>query len=152
MKNTMYTGKCLIQFISLSQKGCFVLYNENKIVFYFKKGCFIGPQNQPFRLKKGSFSQPESAKRGCFPNLGTSAALVGSGGGKWTMFVNSLVLEIVEWNLSGEIVLIWMSLGLVGDKSALIQVTTRCRQVTSQYLSQWLPSSNRHGVNGPWEV
>ena len=71
-----------MQLISLSQKGHFILYDENKIAFYFKKGCFIVPQNQRFRLKKGSFSCPESAKRGCFPNLGTSVVyvLVGSGG------------------------------------------------------------------------
>ena len=45
-----------MQWISLSQKGYFILYNEDKITFCFKKGCFIGPQNQRFRLKKGCFS------------------------------------------------------------------------------------------------
>ena len=58
--------KCLIQLISLSQEGYFILYNENKIAFCFKKECFIGPQHRRFRLKKGCFSRPESAKRGIF--------------------------------------------------------------------------------------
>ena len=84
MKNTMYTEKkCLIQLISLSQKGYFILYNENKIAFCFKKGRFIGPKNQSFLLKRECFSRPESVKRGYFSSLGTSVVyvLVGSGGG-----------------------------------------------------------------------
>ena len=68
---------CFIQLISLSQIGYFILYDENEIAFCFKKGCFIGPQNQRFRLKKGRvFFRPESAKRGCFPRLGTSVVYV----------------------------------------------------------------------------
>ena len=63
-------------------KRYFILYNENKIAFCFKKGCFIGPKNQRFRLKKGCFSRLESAKGGYFSSLGTSVVyvLVGSGG------------------------------------------------------------------------
>ena len=71
----------LIQSISLSQNGYFIFYIENKIAFCFKKGCFIGPQNQRFRLKRGCFTRPKSAKRFFFSCLGTSVVnvLVGSG-------------------------------------------------------------------------
>ena len=47
-------------------KGYFILYNENKITFCFKKGCFIGPQNQRFRLKKGCFLAQNPRKGGIF--------------------------------------------------------------------------------------
>ena len=56
----------LIQFNSLSQKGYFILYNENKIVFCFKEGYFIGPQNQRLRLKKGCFFAQDPRKGGIF--------------------------------------------------------------------------------------
>ena len=81
-ENYYVHGKMFATINFVSQKGFFILNNENKIAFYFKKGCFIGRQNQRFCLKKGYFSRPESAKRGCFSSLGTSVvnALVGSGG------------------------------------------------------------------------
>ena len=70
----------LIQLISLSQILYFIFYIENRIAFCFKKGCFIGPQNQRFRLKRGCFSRPKSTKMGYFSRLGTSVVnvLVGS--------------------------------------------------------------------------
>ena len=78
MKNTVYAEKkYLIQLISFSQKRYFILYNENKIVLCFKKGCFIGPQKRRFRLKKGCFSRPESEQRGYFSSLGTSVVSQG---------------------------------------------------------------------------
>ena len=70
MKNTMYTEKCLIQLISLSQKGCFILYNENKIAFCFKKGRFIGPKNLAFSVEKGVFFSPRIREKGVFFKLG----------------------------------------------------------------------------------
>ena len=59
-------------------KGYFILYNDNKIAFCYKKERFIGPQNQRFRLKKGCFSLPKSAKGGYSSSLGTSMVY-----GKW---------------------------------------------------------------------
>ena len=53
--------------LAFTKKGTF-LYNENKIGFFFKKGCFIGPKISDFG--------PESAQRGCFPSLGASVVYV----------------------------------------------------------------------------
>ena len=63
MKNTMYIKKYLMQLISLSQKGYFILYNENKITLHFNKSCFIGPQNQRFRCQSLILFQPVSFSR-----------------------------------------------------------------------------------------
>ena len=53
MKNTMYRVKMLDRInLGNSQKCYFIVYDENKIAFCFKKGCFIGSQNQCLRLKK----------------------------------------------------------------------------------------------------
>ena len=38
-----------------STKGVFILQNENKIAFCFKKGRFIGPQISDFSWKRGVF-------------------------------------------------------------------------------------------------
>ena len=98
----MYTEKMFDKLISLSQKEYFILYNENKIVFCFKKGRFIGPKNQRFRLKKGCFSRPESVY---FSSLGTSVVcvLVGSGGGAvggvWGVVVCGGALYYIIYNV-----------------------------------------------------
>ena len=52
----------------------FILYNDTiRILFlFFQMGCFVGPQNQQFRMKKGCvIFRPKSAKMGYFSNVGT---------------------------------------------------------------------------------
>ena len=66
MKNTMYTVNIFIQLISLSQKGYFIVYNENKIALCLKKGCFIRPQNRRFPLKRFFFFVQNPRKGGVF--------------------------------------------------------------------------------------
>ena len=39
---------------------------------FAEKGCFVGPQNQWFWLKKRCFIRPKSPKRGCCSNLGAT--------------------------------------------------------------------------------
>ena len=49
-----------------------------------------------------------------------------------------------------EIVLRWMSLDLIDDKSTFVQVMAWCRQATSHYLSQYWPISlSPFGVTRP---
>ena len=45
------------------------------------------------------------------------------------------------WGISCKIALIWISLNLIHDKSALVQVMALCHQATSYYLSQVWTSS-----------
>ena len=76
---------------------------------------------------------------------------------------NSLAPGIFRWNFgkviftlihvingcdtSCKIILIWMSIDLTNDKSALVQVMAWCRQATSHYLSQcWPRSLSPYGV------
>ena len=116
LKNTKYTEKMFVRLISLSQKGYFILYNEDKIAFCFKKGCFIALQKQRFRLKNGCFPRPESAKRVYFSSLGTSVVyiLVGSrGAGKPAETCDSDV-PISE---PGFLAMIWMS--YPGDRASI---------------------------------
>ena len=58
MKNTTYIETCIefdaVTYILTITKGYYSLYDEKNRVL-FKKGCFIEPQNQPFRLKKFFF-------------------------------------------------------------------------------------------------
>ena len=87
IKNTTHIENVLslmhLHLFSLLQKKVYfsLYYEKNRVLL--KTGCFIGPQNQWFQLKKMCFFRPKSAKRGCFSNLGTSVvyALVGTGGG-----------------------------------------------------------------------
>ena len=68
-----------------------ILSNENKIAFCFKKGCFIvllDLKISDLGWKRGIVFRPESAKRGCFPGLGTSvvyAGVAGWWGGVYTL-------------------------------------------------------------------
>ena len=43
-----------------------IWYNENKIAFCYKKGCFIEPQNQRFRLIKNVFFSHRIREKGVF--------------------------------------------------------------------------------------
>ena len=80
MKNTTYIEKFIefdaVTYIFTITKGYFSLYHE-KIAFCFKKGCFIEPQNQWFRLKKGCFSAQIPRKGGVCGGGG------GGGGGNY---------------------------------------------------------------------
>ena len=54
------------------------------------------------------------------------------------------------WGISGESVLIWMSLDFTDDQSTLVQVMAWCRQATSHYLGQcWPRSLSPYGVTRP---
>ena len=69
MKNTMYIENCL-EFDTIIPTLSYITKNYRVLL---KRGCFIEPQNQRFRLKKVVwFFRPDFAKRVCFPNLGTS--------------------------------------------------------------------------------
>ena len=62
----------------------------------------------------------------------------------------NLTLMISGWGVSCEIVLLWMPLHLIDDKSTLVQVMAWCRQATSHYLSQcWPRSRSPYGVTRP---
>ena len=68
MKNMTYIEKCIefdaVTYILTITKRYFSLYDE-KIAFCFKKkGCFIEPQSQRFRLKKGCFFVQNPRKGG----------------------------------------------------------------------------------------
>ena len=56
-----------------------------------------------------------------------------------------LILQIISvidgWGISCELVLRWMSLDLIDDKSTLVQVMAWCHQATSHYLNQCWPRS-----------
>ena len=61
-----------------------------------------------------------------------------------------LILVIVDWGISCDIALRWMSLDLTDDESTLVQVMAWCRQPTSHYLSQcWPGSLSPYGVTRP---
>ena len=61
-----------------------------------------------------------------------------------------LILVIIDWGISCEIALRWMSLDLNDDKSTLVQVMAWCRQAPSQYLSQcWPRSMSPYGNTRP---
>ena len=53
---------------------------------------------------------------------------------RWVIFMLILVIDV--WCISYEIILRWMSLDLMIDKSTLVQVMACCRQATSHYLNQ----------------
>ena len=54
------------------------------------------------------------------------------------------------WNSICEIVLIWIPMGLIDNKSALDQVMAWCHQATSHYLEQcWPSSATPYGVTRP---
>ena len=56
----------------------------------------------------------------------------------------------VDWCISCEIALRWMSRDLTDDKSTLVQVMAWCRQATGHYLSQcWPKSMLPNGVTWP---
>ena len=55
---------------------------------------------------------------------------------RWVIFMFVLVTD--GRGVSCEIALMWMSVHLVDDNSALVQVMAWCRQATSHYLSQCL--------------
>ena len=68
----------------------------------------------------------------------------------FTWVIVQLILVIDGWGISFEIVLLWMSLYLIDDKSTLVQVMAWCRQATSHYLSQsWPRSLPPYGVTRP---
>ena len=57
---------------------------------------------------------------------------------------------VVEWHISYEIALIWISLDFIDDQSTLVQVMAWCRQATSHYLSQcWPRSVTSYGITRP---
>ena len=72
MKNTTYIEKCnefdAVTYILTITKGYFSLYEETNPVL-LKKGCFIEPQNQRFRLKKWCFFI-QIREKGVFFKLG----------------------------------------------------------------------------------
>ena len=72
--------KYLMQLISPSQKGYFVLYNENKIAFALKRGVLLGLKISDFGWKRGVFLA-QNPRKVFFLKLGTSVVyvLVGSG-------------------------------------------------------------------------
>ena len=61
----------LIQLISFSPKGCFILYND-KNTFCFEKGVFYWASNSAISVEKGGFFSSKIRERGCFSVLGTS--------------------------------------------------------------------------------
>ena len=70
---------------------------------------------------------------------------------RYVIFKRILVTD--GWGISCEIALIWMSLDLTDDPSALVQVMAWCRQATSHYLSQcWPRSLSPYGVTSPQRV
>ena len=71
-----------IKLFSFSQKGYFIIYNE-KNAFCSKRGCFIGPQNQRFRLKKGWFFVQNPRKGGVFFKLGYEHGIRFGGESEW---------------------------------------------------------------------
>ena len=70
------------------------------------------------------------------PNLDAGSANVCF---KQVMF--KIIVMIDGWCVSREMGIRWISLVLSDDKSILVQVMAWCRQATSYYLSQCLPSS-----------
>ena len=70
MKNTTYIEKCLeydvVTYILTFTKRVLYLIFRKKIAFWIKKRCFIGHQNQRFRLKKGCFFFQNPRKGGVF--------------------------------------------------------------------------------------
>ena len=74
---------------------------------------------------------------------------------QWTFIyvIFKFILVTDGWDISCEIALLWMSMGLTDDKSTLVQVLAWCRQATSHYLSQcWSRSMALCGVSRPWLV
>ena len=68
----------------------------------------------------------------------------------FTWIIVQLILVTDGLSISFEIVLLWMSLYLIDDKSTLVQVMAWCRQATSHYLSQcWPRSLPPYGVTRP---
>ena len=64
--------------------------------------------------------------------------------------LNLLAPGRLDWSISCEIALRWMSLDLTDDKLTLVQVMAWCRQATSHYLSQcWPRSMWPYGVTRP---
>ena len=61
MKNTVYMETVLS--LTLSQKGTFILYNENQISFCLKGGVLLDLKINYFSWKGGGFFRPISAKR-----------------------------------------------------------------------------------------
>ena len=53
------------------------------------------------------------------------------------------------WGISRDVIHRWLSLDLYDDKSTLVQVMTRCCQVTSHYPKQYWPIFSPYGVTGP---
>ena len=67
---------------------------------------------------------------------------------RYVIFLPILVTD--GWDISIEIVLLWMSLHLTDDKSTLVQVMAWCHQATSHYRSQcWPRSVPPYGVTRP---
>ena len=56
------------------------------------------------------------------------------------------ILVIDGWGISCKIALIWMSLDITDDPSALVQVIAWCRQATGHYLSLCYPDLCRYMV------
>ena len=124
-----------MQLIPLSQKGYFIWNNENRIAFCFKKGRFIGPQNQRFRLKKGCFSRPEAAKRGYFSSTTVVYVFVGGGGGGyWRHMATRIWVNIGSGN------------SLLPSRRQVISWTdavfslVRSSDIHRQAISQWVPN------------
>ena len=53
------------------------------------------------------------------------------------------------WGISRDVIHRWLSLDFYDDKSTLVQVMTRCCQVTSHYPKQYWPIFSLYGVTGP---
>ena len=92
-------------------KGYFILYDENKIAFCFKRGVLLDLKISEFGWKMGCFSRPrpESAKGGIFQawvRLGTSVVYIhfgrdwGGGGGGGVLIqrfrLNSIGIPMVK--------------------------------------------------------
>ena len=74
---------CSYIYSHFHKKGTVAYITRKIALIYSFINLFIGSQNQRFRLKRGCFFRPKSAKRGCFSNLVTSVvdALLWSGVG-----------------------------------------------------------------------
>ena len=57
----------------IKKKGTVAYITKNRVLL--KKGCFVGPQNQRFRLKKGWFFSSKIREKGVFFKLGNKRGI-----------------------------------------------------------------------------
>ena len=89
-----------MQILSLSQKGYFILYNENKNAFCFEKGAFYWASKSAIAVEKGVFFVQNPRKGVLFRKLGYEHGIgfgQEGGGGKRLGYC-----ELLHWKIQGQ--------------------------------------------------